>query len=119
MSDAGVGRGEISPLAIWRGRGYGVGMITIAGHEFADTKLCIVCHHVLDGEPVLTFAHDDDGDLQFACGAEDHAMGDWSLVELADLDKEEFDLEGLPRVEKGHVVIRESEDEDWELVEYE
>jgi hypothetical protein len=40
-------------------------MIDLAGYSFDDHKACIVYRHVLDGLPVLGFAHDGEGDLPF------------------------------------------------------
>ena len=92
-----------------------VRMIEIAGHSFAPDKPCIVCHHVLEGEAVLVAALDPDGDLQLACGDEEHGPEDWSLVAAEDLDLEDLDIDALPKLEPGEIALREAEDEDWEV----
>jgi len=46
--------------------------VSFAGYTFASDKGCFACSHVMEGAPVLLFAHEADGDLQFLCGASGH-----------------------------------------------
>ncbi len=72
-------------------------MISLAGHAFDPHKACFMCQHVFDGAPVLAFAHDEDGDLQVACGAESHTGEDWRGVGVAHLDCDDFQLASRQR----------------------
>ncbi|WP_076068161.1 hypothetical protein [Sphingomonas montana] len=90
-------------------------MITLASYGFEPDKACIVCRHVIDGAPILVFVHDDDGDLQFACGGEAHSVDDWHAICLDHVDLAEHRLNRLPAVHAGHVAIREEAGGDWSV----
>ena len=94
-------------------------MIDLAGYSFNPDKACIVCEHVISGAPVFAVAHDDEGDLQFACGEEAHATADWHLVGLEHLDLNELGLAGMPTVDPGFAALRDNIDAAWEVVSVE
>ena len=94
-------------------------MIDLAGYSFDPNKACIVCGHVISGMPVFAVAHDDDGDLQFACGAEAHTAADWHLLGLEHLDLNELALTGMPTVDPGFAALRAKIDTAWEVVSVE
>jgi hypothetical protein len=91
-------------------------MIDLAGYSFDSNKACIVCGHVIDGTPVLAVAHDDDGDLQFACGHKAHTAADWHLVGLEHLDLNELGLGGILTLDPGFAALRDDTDAAWQVV---
>jgi hypothetical protein len=91
-------------------------MINLAGYSFDPNKACIVCAHVISGAPVFALAHDDDGDLQFACGEEAHTGVDWHLVCLEHLDLNGLGLAEVPTLEPGFAAERDDIDAAWEVV---
>ena len=92
-------------------------MIDLGGHRYADNKACIVCRHVLDGAPVLAFAHDADGDLHFTCGGEDHRDEDWLVVGLDHIDLTAHGLDTAPLLNAGTEAVRSSIYALWEAIE--
>lgn len=90
-------------------------MISLAGHTFDPHKACFVCQHVFDGAPVLAFAHDEDGDLQVACGAESHTGEDWRVVGVAHLACDDLQLASPPTVNMGYEAEREAPRSEWVL----
>jgi hypothetical protein len=91
-------------------------MIDLAGYSLTPDKACIVCGHVMDGAPVLAVAHDDDGDLQFACGEEAHTTADWHVVGLEHIDLRQLGLGDMPIVDAGFAALREDLGSTWEIV---
>ena len=91
-------------------------MVALAGHTYLPNKACFLCRHVLDGAPVMGFAHDEDGDLQIACGAESHSGDDWHVIGVGHLDLDGLQLVSLPTVDMGYAVERENLDGKWALV---
>lgn len=91
-------------------------MIDLAGYSFTPDKACIVCGHVMDGAPVLAVAHDDEGDLQFACGEEAHIAADWHLVGLEHIDLQTLGLRDMPTVDAGFAALRRDPGSPWEIV---
>ena len=91
-------------------------MINLAGYNFDPNKACIVCGHVINGAPVFAVAHDDDGDLQFACGEEAHTVADWHLVGLEHLDVNQLGLAAMPTVDPGFAALRDEPDGTWEVI---
>lgn len=81
-------------------------MIDLAGYAFPDNRASIVCSHVWDGQPVLLFVHDSDGDIQFYCGAESHAMSDALVLGLAEIAGQVADMQDIPTVEPGYCAER-------------
>ena len=73
---------------------------------------CIVCCHILEGQPILYASHDeDDGMWQFLCGGS-HGVEDAKVVALGEV----FDLD--PSIEKvaempcGYCATRDKIDDD-------
>jgi len=91
-------------------------MVTLAGYSYVPNKACLVCQHVFDGAPVMGFAHDEDGDLQIACGAESHSGDDWHVVGVGHLDLDSLQLWSLPTVDMGYAAEREDVTGEWVLV---
>ncbi len=91
-------------------------MIDFAGYSFAPDKACIVCGHVIDGMPILAVAHDDDGDLQFACGEEAHDTKDWHLIGLEHIDFDDLGPGEMPTVDAGFAALRDGPGSTWEIV---
>lgn len=93
-------------------------MIDLAGYSYATNKACIVCRDVLDGAPVLAFAHDAGGDLHFACSREDHNGSDWLVVGLEHIDLAAHGLDRLPTMHAGSEASRRSINAPWETAEF-
>lgn len=70
-------------------------MISLFGYSFQDNKACLICEHVFAGDQVRIAVHDEDGWLQFLCGADDHAPQKGKVVGLSEFAKR-HDLSGLP-----------------------
>jgi len=88
--------------------------INVAGYSFAANKGAIVCKHVAEGQtPVLGYAHEQDGDIQFVCGAENHPENDWVLVCLSHIVTTHPDLSSLPRVKPGMEARRDNQNSLW------
>jgi hypothetical protein len=79
----------------------GGGDVDVAGYRFISNTACIVCVHVMDGQPILLFTHDSDGDLQFLCGASDHVTEDGRIDCLHCLIQAHPEVSTLPRVDLG------------------
>lgn len=94
-------------------------MVDLAGYSFPPDKACIVCGHVMGGLPVLAVAHDDDGDLQFACGEEAHVVDDWHIIGLEHIDCEKEGLADLPAVHPGYAALRNDVQAQWHVVRIE
>lgn len=91
-------------------------MITLAGYTYVPNKACFVCQHVVDGAPVMGFAHDEDGDLQIACSAEIHSGEDWHMMCVGHLDLNHLQLVSLPTVDMGYAAERQDVTEEWMVV---
>ncbi|MBU4433367.1 MAG: hypothetical protein KKC14_03015 [Alphaproteobacteria bacterium] len=89
------------------------GTLGFAGYTFADTKGCRACNHVLDGAPVLMFVHENDGSLQFLCGANGHTEADASWVHASHVLATNPDLTDLPTVDFGFEAEREGMGKEW------
>lgn len=90
-------------------------MIDLAGYTYDDHKACIVCRHVIDGLPVLGFAHDEDGDLHFTCGSHRHLEDDWQAVGLSHLLENVRSMNGVPVVHVGYCAERTSAGGAWSV----
>ena len=88
--------------------------INIAGYSFFGENAAVICCHVEDGKnPVLLFSYDEDGDLQFLCGAENHTAADGLIVHLSHVIEWHPDLIGLPAVNMGSQAWREKPGAAW------
>jgi len=87
--------------------------VSFAGYDFPDNKACIACVHVLNGESVLVFSHESDGDLQFMCGRKRHTIDEARVVDVDDILQLHPDLVSLPVVEMGHLAERLDPNEEW------
>lgn len=81
-------------------------MIELAGYSFQNSKASIVCTHVWNGHPVLLYAHDSDGDIQFYCGKDTHAMSNALVLRLAEMDDRLQSMADMPSVEPGRCAER-------------
>jgi len=81
-------------------------MIDFAGYSFQSNKASIVCTHVWDGRPVLLYAHDRDGDIQFYCGEDSHSMSDALVLGLAEINDHLQSMRDIPVVDPGHCAER-------------
>jgi len=91
-------------------------MISFAGFSYPEHKATIACSHVLSGDPVLLFVHDDDGDLHFMCGASGHAVDDYSLVDLSHLSEHIRSMPDVPFVQVGYAAERSSVGAPWSVI---
>lgn len=89
--------------------------IDFAGYNFDGDKGCIVCSHVMNGHPVLLVCHEDDGDLQFVCGAPAHEGDDYAWVHASHVLSQHSDLYDLPTVRFGFLAERDSVNDDWKV----
>ena len=90
-------------------------MITFGGYSYDDHKACVTCRHILDGSPILLVLHEDDGDLQFACG-EEHHEEDWLIVGLSHLTVGIGDLAAFPPLPPVNAVAtRSTERDQWQV----
>jgi hypothetical protein len=88
--------------------------ISFAGYIFASDKGCFACSHVMEGAPVLLFAHEDDGDLQFLCGASGHDFEkECRWLHTRHVLDQQPDLLDLPTVEMGFEAERTSVGAPW------
>jgi hypothetical protein len=76
-------------------------MIDLAGYTFPESRASIVCTHVWDGHPVLLYAHDSDGDIQFYCGEYSHSMSDALVLGLAEIRGHLQSMQDIPTVDPG------------------
>ena len=76
-------------------------MSNVAGYAFPESRASIVCTHVWGGLPVLLFAHDSDGDIQFYCGEENHSASEALVLGLAEIKGHLRSMEGMPTVDPG------------------
>ncbi len=81
-------------------------MIELAGYTYSDNRAAIVCNHVWDGHPVLLFAHDIDGDIQFYCGEASHTMSEALVLGLAEIRHHVELMQDIPTVGPGFVAER-------------
>jgi hypothetical protein len=81
-------------------------MIDLAGYAFPDNRATVVCTHVWDGRPVLIFAHDSDGDIQFYCGDENHFESDALVLGLAEIKDHLLSMTDIPTVRPGYCAER-------------
>jgi hypothetical protein len=92
--------------------------ISLAGYTFASDKGCFTCSHVMDGAPVLLFAHEVDGDLQFMCGASDHDFDkDCRWLHMSHVLEWQPDLHSLPTVDMGFEAERTAVRAPWVVSE--
>ena len=58
--------------------------VILAGYTYKHNKACLVCEHIFDGtEPIKIIVHDEDGLLQFLCGAHDHDHSKAKVVAIS------------------------------------
>lgn len=88
-------------------------MINVAGYTFPENRASIVCTHVWDGKPVLLFAHDSDGDIQFYCGEESHSMCDALVLGLAEIKDRLESMDDIPTVRPGYCAERAAIGDGW------
>lgn len=93
------------------------GTIHFAGYTFDRDKGCLACDHVLNGAPVLYFVHEEDGDLQFLCGALGHEWKDRRSLHASHLLEWHPDLLTLPRVDFGFEAERTDVNSPWVVSE--
>jgi hypothetical protein len=67
----------------------------------------------MEGTPVLEFFHDDEGDVHFSCGADDHSEDDWLVIDIEDVVRQNRDLLSLPTVRLGEVAQRAAAGNAW------
>ncbi len=87
--------------------------ILLIGNEFDENKACIVCQHVIAGNPVLGIYYDDDADLQFSCGADQHDGEEWIALQLQDIVGEHDEILMAPNLEIGQIAERLTTNADW------
>ena len=88
--------------------------LIFAGYTFASDKGCFTCSHVMEGTPVLFFAHEEDGDLQFLCGASGHdSEKECRWLHTAHVLEWYPDLLTLPIVEMGFEAERTAVGAPW------
>lgn len=90
--------------------------ISIAGYDFCDNKACLACKHVMAGEIVLAFLHDDEGDLHFSCGR-NHDESEWMLVDIEDIVKLHKYLYRMPIVKIGSIAERLNAESAWSVLQ--
>ena len=88
-------------------------MINLAGYTFPDNRASIVCTHVWNGHPVLLYAHDSDGDIQFYCGEDSHSVSDALVLGLAVIRDHLQSMQDMPTVEPGYCAGRTRTDGSW------
>lgn len=82
---------------------------------FPDNFACIVCTHVWDGHPVLVFAHDIDGDIQFYCGEYSHHMTDALVLGLEEISSHLRTMQDIPTVGPGFWAERSEVGGQWSI----
>ncbi len=95
------------PVADAREAGSLAFMIELAGYTFPPNRASIVCTHVWNGDPVLLFVHDNDGDIQFYCGEEGHSGADAMVLGLAEVSNHLLTMQDIPTVKPGFCAERE------------
>ncbi len=81
--------------------------IVVAGYRYAPNKATIVCQHVFGGgSPGSCFFHDEDGDLQVTCGADEHDWSQGRAVALSEALKWLPHAAELPTVNPGFAAER-------------
>lgn len=90
-------------------------MIDLAGYTFPDNRASIVCRHVWEGRPILLFAHDDDGDIQFYCGDDGHSGADALVLGLAEIADWLRSMDDLPTVRPGFYAQRPAVEIAWSV----
>ncbi|NML09139.1 hypothetical protein HHL08_03090 [Sphingobium sp. AR-3-1] len=88
-------------------------MIDVAGYAFPENRASIVCKHVWSGVPVLLFAHDSDGDIQFYCGEESHSMSDAWVLGLSEIKDHLRSMDNMPTVRPGQFAERATIESAW------
>ena len=67
----------------------------------AENTACFSCNHIIDQKkPILYVSHDEEGDWQFLCGIEEHAVENAKIISLksaTELDQTINDLFEMPR----------------------
>jgi len=63
----------------------------------------------------MAFSHDEDGDLQIVCGAENHSDDDWHVVGVGHLDLDRMQLMSLPTIDPGYAADREGVGGEWKI----
>lgn len=94
-------------------------MIDVAGYTFQDNRAAIVCRHVWEGQPVLVFVHDDDGDIQFYCGEDGHTGADALVLGLVEIADRLRSMDDLPTVKPGFYADRPAVGSAWTTHEIE
>jgi hypothetical protein len=90
-------------------------MIDLAGYTFPDNRASIVCRHVWEGRPILLFAHDDDGDIQFYCGDDGHSGADALVLGLAEIADWLRSMVDLPTIRPGFYAQRPAVGSTWSV----
>ena len=109
------GNGKKRPVADAREAGSLAFMIELAGYTFPPNRASIVCTHVWNGDPVLLFVHDNDGDIQFYCGEEGHSGADAMVLGLAEVSNHLLTMQDIPTVKPGFCAERARLDGAWTL----
>lgn len=91
--------------------------LNFAGFTWSSSKGCRACKHVMQGEAVLLFVHEEDGSLQFLCGAEGHAQDDAIWVHAAHVLDLNADLRHLPTVSFGEEAERTAVGANWKVTQ--
>lgn len=90
-------------------------MIDLAGYSFQNNKASIVCTHVWNGQPVLLYLHDSDGDIQFFCGEDNHFTTAALVLGLAELEEQLRSMLDLPAVDAGQCAERSHVGGPWKI----
>jgi len=90
-------------------------MIDLAGYTYDEHKACFICRHITDGYPVLAFAHDEDGDLHFTCGGQEHEEIDWLIIGLSHLLEQVRSMDLPPVIDAGFCAERDSPGATWSV----
>ncbi|MDQ3077887.1 MAG: hypothetical protein M3Q83_03485 [Pseudomonadota bacterium] len=81
-------------------------MMDLAGYTFPENRAAIVCNHVWEGHPVLLFAHDSDGDIQFYWGDDSHSISDALVLGLGEIKEHVQSMQDAPTVRPGFCAER-------------
>jgi hypothetical protein len=57
-------------------------MIAFGDYAYDDDKATLTCKQASVLAPVLALSHDEDGDLNFTCGADSHSERHWLVIGL-------------------------------------
>ncbi|KCZ85413.1 hypothetical protein HAD_07010 [Hyphomonas adhaerens MHS-3] len=91
-------------------------MTDLFGYTFPDNLACAVCEHVFAGDRISVVCHDQDGGLQFLCGASGHQPENAKIVGLGQL-AEWHDLKVLPALLHPGFTAELSDAGEWEILD--